>query len=47
MDTINPLLSFTTDDLADMNQEFDQFFDDEDSSTSNDDERTDMGECAD
>uniref|UniRef100_A0A1I8Q3D7 RNA polymerase II subunit A C-terminal domain phosphatase n=1 Tax=Stomoxys calcitrans TaxID=35570 RepID=A0A1I8Q3D7_STOCA len=32
IDTINPLLSFSNDDLADMNQEFDQFFDSDSSS---------------
>ncbi|XP_073845794.1 RNA polymerase II subunit A C-terminal domain phosphatase Fcp1 [Musca autumnalis] len=32
IDTINPLLSFSNADLADMNQEFDQFFDSDSSS---------------
>lgn len=43
IDTINPLLKFTTDDLADMNQEFDQFFESDDEFTSDDNEPTDMG----
>lgn len=46
MDTINPLLRFTTDDLADMNQEFDQFFESDDDTSSNEDEPTDMGKGA-
>lgn len=41
IDTINPLLSFTNDDLADMNQEFDQFFESDESSSDN--EPDDMG----
>lgn len=40
IDTINPLLSFSNADLADMNQEFDQFFE---SDTSSDDEPVDIG----
>lgn len=40
IDTINPLLKFTNADLADMNQEFDQFFE---SDTSSDDEPDDIG----
>lgn len=43
IDTINPLLSFTNDDLADMNQEFDQFFESDESSSDN--EPDDMGKC--
>jgi len=41
MDTINPLLSFSNTDLAEMNQEFDQFFNSDESSS--DDEPVDMG----
>lgn len=40
IDTINPLLSFSNADLADMNKEFDQFFD---SDTSSEDENVDIG----
>lgn len=43
LDTINPLLSFTKADLAAMDQEFDQFFDESDSS-SDDNEPVDLGE---
>ncbi|XP_037821914.1 RNA polymerase II subunit A C-terminal domain phosphatase [Lucilia sericata] len=39
IDTINPLLSFSNADLADMNKEFDQFFD---SDTSSEDENVDI-----
>ncbi|XP_055379570.1 RNA polymerase II subunit A C-terminal domain phosphatase [Condylostylus longicornis] len=39
VDTINPLLSFSNDDLADMNKEFDQFFE---SDSSSDDEPVDI-----
>uniref|UniRef100_A0A1B0AAP6 RNA polymerase II subunit A C-terminal domain phosphatase n=1 Tax=Glossina pallidipes TaxID=7398 RepID=A0A1B0AAP6_GLOPL len=41
IDTINPLLSFSNADLADMNKEFDQFFD---SDSSSEDEHVDIGE---
>lgn len=44
IDTINPLLSFTNDDLDDMNQEFDQFF--ESDGSSSDDEPDDMGKAS-
>lgn len=40
IDTINPLLSFSNADLADMNKEFDQFFD---SDSSSEDENVDIG----
>lgn len=43
LDTINPLLSFSKADLAEMDQEFDQFFDESDSS-SDDNEPVDLGE---
>ncbi len=43
LDTINPLLSFTKADLAAMDQEYDQFFDESDSS-SDDNEPVDLGE---
>lgn len=41
MDTINPLLSFSNADLAEMNQEFDQFFDSSGSSDDDDDDNDD------
>ncbi|XP_059620259.1 RNA polymerase II subunit A C-terminal domain phosphatase [Phlebotomus argentipes] len=41
MDTINPLLSFSKSDLAEMNKEFDQFFD-SDADSSSSDESVDM-----
>lgn len=40
IDTINPLLSFSNADLADMNQDFDQFFD---SDSSSEDEHVNIG----
>lgn len=40
IDTINPLLSFSNADLADMNKEFDQFFD---SDSSSEDENVNIG----
>lgn len=40
VDTINPLLAFSNADLADMNEEFDQFFD---SNSSSDEEHTNIG----
>lgn len=43
LDTINPLLSFSKADLAAMDQEYDQFFDESDSS-SDDNEPVDLGE---
>lgn len=43
LDTINPLLSFSKADLAAMDQEYDQFFDESDSS-SDDNEHADLGE---
>lgn len=42
VDTINPLLSFSKADLAAMDQEYDQFFDESDSSS--DTEPDDIGE---
>lgn len=42
LDTINPLLSFSKADLAAMDQEYDQFFDESDSSSDN--EPVDLGE---
>lgn len=42
LDTINPLLSFTKADLAAMDQEYDQFFDESDSSS--DGNELDLGE---
>lgn len=42
LDTINPLLSFSKADLAAMDQEYDQFFDESDSS-SDDNEPVDLG----
>ncbi|GAB0090440.1 RNA polymerase II subunit A C-terminal domain phosphatase [Sergentomyia squamirostris] len=42
MDTINPLLSFSKSDLAEMNKEFDQFFDSDASSSSSDDDSVDI-----
>lgn len=41
MDTINPLLSFSNDDINAMNEDFDQFFE---SDTSSDEEPVDIGE---
>lgn len=43
LDTINPLLSFSKADLDDMDEEYDQFFHESDTS-SDDNEPTDIGE---
>jgi RNA polymerase II subunit A C-terminal domain phosphatase len=45
IDTINPLLSFSNDDLDDMNKDFDQFFE-SDGSSSSSDEPLDMGKIS-
>lgn len=42
MDTINPLLSFSKSDLAEMNKEFDQFFDSDADDSSSSDDSVDM-----